>query len=214
MCPGGPARRRESVPWRPREARASGPRDICRRRARSAVGARGVPGELPAALGALSRSPAGLGGNRRSCGPVLFLDVDGVLHSVRCTRLQQQFARALMLQLVRAVQASGASIVLSTAWRTVPEARIMVCQKLHEYGLPQPVGRTPDFGFTRRPCEILTWVEEHRPSAWVAIDDMPLDVDPRLKGHFVKTNPIQGLTPKLASDVIGMFEMQGAGVKY
>jgi len=153
------------------------------------------------------RSP-GTAGARRPLGAVVFLDVDGVLHSVRCTRLNQQFGRAQMQQLVRAIQATGADIVLSTAWRTIPEARRVVCEKLREYGLPQPVGRTPDFGMPRRPCEILTWVEQHRPAAWVAIDDMPLDADPRMQGHFVRTNPIHGLTPLLCQEAIRVLQQQ------
>jgi hypothetical protein len=139
---------------------------------------------------------------------VLFLDVDGVLHSVRCTRMSQQFARAPMAQLVRMIESSGAAIVLSTAWRTIPEARMMVCSKLRENGLPAPIGRTPDYGMMQRPSEILAWVEQNRPVAWVAVDDMPLDADPRMRGHFVRTNPLQGLTPQNASDAVSLLQQQ------
>lgn len=139
---------------------------------------------------------------------VVFLDVDGVLHSVRATRLAQQFARAQMQQLLRVINETGALIVLSTAWRTIPEARMVVHEKLREWRLPAPVGKTADYGMARRPLEILTWVEQHRPHSWIAIDDMPLDVDPHMRGHFVKTNPMLGLTPVAASECINMLKSQ------
>lgn len=162
-----------------------------------------------AGYGAGAASAGGVAG-RKEVGPVVFLDVDGVLHSVRCTRQSQQFGRAQMAQLVRTIEGSGASIVLSTAWRTIPEARMTVCAKLREAGLPQPIGKTPDFGMMRRPCEILTWVDQYRPAAWVSIDDMPLDADPRMRGHFVRTNPLQGLTPVLAAEAIRLLKSQMA----
>jgi hypothetical protein len=85
---------------------------------------------------------------------------------------------------------------------------MMVCSKLRENGLPAPIGRTPDYGMMQRPSEILAWVEQNRPAAWVAVDDMPLDADPRMRGHFVRTNPLQGLTPQNASDAISILQQQ------
>jgi hypothetical protein len=60
----------------------------------------------------------------------------------------------------------------------------------------------------QRPSEILAWVEQNRPAAWVAVDDMPLDADPRMRGHFVRTNPLQGLTPQNTSDAVSLLQQQ------
>lgn len=66
-----------------------------------------------------------------------------------------------------------------------------------------------------RPVEILRWIKEHNEKAkagkgtlveeWVAIDDRPLlqeNSGAKLEGHFVQTNPRQGLTQAVADQCI------------
>merc|ERR1719253_445473 len=125
---------------------------------------------------------------------VLFLDVDGVLHSVQVHHPRQQFDRRCMNLLCEVVNKSNASIVLSTAWRADPEARRIVSEKLQEYNLPQYVSKTPQIAMFRRTREILAWVRKYKPATWVAIDDLPLlEESDEMQGHFVQTRARFGL---------------------
>lgn len=112
---------------------------------------------------------------------IIFLDVDGVLNSLRSTiafggcgkpELPDPVAIGLLRRLVRALQESGwaAEVVMSSTWR------------LH---LPDPawwssflaipvVGCTPEFGHAtaRRGAECLDWLIKNAPtSRFVCIDD-------------------------------------------
>ena len=41
-------------------------------------------------------------------------------------------------------------------------------------------------------------VDKHHPQTWVAIDDLDLNAgEPRMRGHFLKCNPLIGLTNDL-----------------
>merc|ERR1711907_524761 len=66
-----------------------------------------------------------------------------------------------------------------------------------------------------RPVEILRWIKEHNDKAkagkgtlveeWVAVDDRDLlheNSGSKLQGHFVHTNPRQGLTQAVADQMI------------
>merc|ERR1712232_635061 len=64
---------------------------------------------------------------------VLFLDVDGVLHGLQARHFRQQFAPANMALLKQVIEATGATIVLSTAWRIDSYARRIVGEKLKEH---------------------------------------------------------------------------------
>jgi len=127
---------------------------------------------------------------------VIFLDVDGVLHSVQATRQDQLFRQDKMNLLRTLVEKTGASICLSSAWRLNHQTMTIVNQQLVRHGLLPVIGKTGDYGPRgRRSEEILSWVQSHQPNVWIAIDDLDLLVgEPRMRGHFVRTNPLVGLT--------------------
>jgi len=127
---------------------------------------------------------------------VIFLDVDGVLHSVQSTRQDQLFRQDKMSLLRTLVEKTGACICLSSAWRLNHQTMTIVNQQLVRHGLLPVIGKTGDYGPRgRRTEEILSWVQSHQPNAWIAIDDIDLLVgEPRMRGHFVHTNPLVGLT--------------------
>lgn len=141
---------------------------------------------------------------------VLFLDIDGVLHTVAVTHPRQQFDRRCMNYLCEIIAKTDATIVLSTAWRADPEARRMIADKLQEYGLPLFVSRTPQIAMFRRTKELMAWVRKYRPKTWVSIDDLPLgEEDPdNMRGHFVQTRARFGLQQDTASATIELFRQQ------
>jgi len=142
---------------------------------------------------------------------VLFLDVDGVLHSVQVRHPRQQFDRACMELIGEVLRTTQATLVLSTAWRLDKEARRIVAEKLKEHGLPQFVSQTPNIAMFRRSREILAWVRKHRPACWVAVDDLPLlEESVEMQGHFVQTRPQFGIQRRQADQIIEYFQRQRA----
>lgn len=75
------------------------------------------------------------------CPPVVFLDVDGVLHPLivhmRDGKLNADhcFKRSCMLLLKRIVEESGAELVLSSSWRQFDGAREKLSKALSEHGM-------------------------------------------------------------------------------
>lgn len=141
---------------------------------------------------------------------VLFLDIDGVVHSVQVQHPRQQFDRRCMLLLVEILTKTEATIVLSTAWRAHAEARQMIADKLKEYGLPLFVSRTPQIAMFKRTREIMAWVRKYQPKTWVSIDDLPLGEEnpDEMTGHFVQTRARTGLQQDTAQMTIDMFREQ------
>ncbi|CAL1159582.1 unnamed protein product [Cladocopium goreaui] len=128
---------------------------------------------------------------------VLFLDVDGVLHPVQARHPRQQFATGCLALVADVVKATGAAICLSTAWRLDPSARRFVEEKLREFGLGPPIGRTPNLAQFHRSREILAWVQE----------------DSKMHGHFVQSRPRFGLQPDTAQRVVELFKAQQQPLK-
>jgi hypothetical protein len=140
---------------------------------------------------------------------VLFLDVDGVLHPAQVQHPRQLFDRKCMNLLCEVLGKSGATIVLSTAWRGDAEARRMIAEKLKEYGLPMFVSRTPQIAMFRRTREILAWVRKYKPATWVSIDDLPLlEESDEMQGHFVQTRARFGLQQDTANRAVECFRLQ------
>eukprot|EP00397_Hematodinium_sp_SG-2012_P025548 GEMP01026702.1.p1 GENE.GEMP01026702.1~~GEMP01026702.1.p1 ORF type:complete len:332 (+),score=52.87 GEMP01026702.1:160-1155(+) len=137
-----------------------------------------------------------LPGNKKQMGPIIFLDIDGVVHSVQVTREEQLFRRDKMHLLRHLVQQSGASICLSSAWRLQPKTLQIVNQQLVRHGMDPVIDKTRDDGYAgKRSAEILYWVAAHEPKSWIAIDDLDLLTgEPRMLGHFLHTNSFVGLT--------------------
>eukprot|EP00435_Cladocopium_sp_Y103_P034838 s2584_g9.t1 len=120
--------------------------------------------------------------------PVIFLDLDGVLHSVDAVE-HEFFRESCVFALRRLVDSCNAQVVLSSTWRLSPELRQDAYLQLAERAV-QVVGDTPR-GCSRA-AEILAWVEGNcSAQPWLAIDDLPLELP---ADHVVRTDPFAGLT--------------------
>mmetsp|Transcript_161001 Transcript_161001/g.283744 ORF Transcript_161001/g.283744 Transcript_161001/m.283744 type:complete len:170 (-) Transcript_161001:23-532(-) len=140
---------------------------------------------------------------------VLFLDIDGVL----VTDIPGWFRQPLLQNLWTVVQATGAKVVLSSDWRRSLQARVYSRAVLTFYGAGY-IACTPCLPHfpLQRPHEILRWKEEYEGQPgneplvnWVAVDDRDLLQENRgllLAGHFVRTNPAEGLTEEKAQECI------------
>merc|ERR1712003_6637 len=104
-----------------------------------------------------------------------------------------------MALLRKLIASTDAQVVLSSAWRRTAPTLRMAYQMLNRHGIETPIDVTPDFGICgKRSNEILTWVEKYGIRDWVAVDDLDLNVgEPRMRGHFLKCNPLIGLTNDL-----------------
>lgn len=134
---------------------------------------------------------------------VVFLDVDGVLHSLHGSN--DFFVEECMQTLKKIMHGSGASIVLSSTWRTRADQVTLLNRQLRSYGISEVVDQTKDFSngqhrFHRaREEEICEWLDRHpEVKRWVVLDDLDLVAADspqamRLRGHFVKTDSEVGL---------------------
>jgi len=174
---------------------------------------------LPANAGSrVANAPPTPSGLSSRDGPeaVIFLDVDGVLHPLYGFELFNGTCCSLLSLIVRA---TGASIVLSSAWRTQARSYDTVNQVLKQLRLPPIIARTKDLSsisrkLVPREFEICEWLDRH-PGVrkWIAIDDMDLQSAPneaasRMRGHFVHTNPCTGLTQATAELAIKLMKRQ------
>lgn len=129
---------------------------------------------------------------------VLFLDIDGVLTSYRSIAafggrsgsLEGLHAKCdpIALQLVRRLcKSAGASVVISSAWRTSYDwseiARVLQ--------LPA-IGATP-VGLKSRGHEIQAWLDRVPADAYAIADDMN-DMLPSQLSHFVHIRSMDGIT--------------------
>lgn len=90
---------------------------------------------------------------------LIFIDVDGVLNT---TFTHHGLCPILLERLVKLVRKSGASLVLSSAWRLSRESREHVKMAFLEAGLPMPISCTPlleglSYKYTRLE-EITGWL--------------------------------------------------------
>jgi hypothetical protein len=138
-------------------------------------------------------------------GPIVFLDLDGVLMPIRKRwrpaplpfRLMNPFCAAAVAELNVLTNATGALLCLVSTWRTrkgVPELAAVLARA----GVRGEVfGSTVDWGGPRA-REIGQWLDDHparRP--FVILDDDPhgdLAASQRLSGSLVRPDPYVGLT--------------------
>ena len=117
---------------------------------------------------------------------VIFLDIDGVLNDQTWLHLMDtEIDKTRVARLAEIVKATGAVIVLSSSWRTLPDELddidmwvwTQFTDALHEYGI-SVYDRTPVIGMDR-PLEIRTWLDQHKGQveAFVSIDDDYQKVD-------------------------------------
>mmetsp|Transcript_28257 Transcript_28257/g.45472 ORF Transcript_28257/g.45472 Transcript_28257/m.45472 type:complete len:201 (+) Transcript_28257:27-629(+) len=142
--------------------------------------------------------------------PLLFQDVDGVLN--RYIQGTPELDPKLLQNLRRTVDNTDADLVLSTQWRKYPQHSRRLREALQESGIPSDriVGQTPSLcgGPGCRVQEIKAFLDSHAEllddgKHWAAVDDEDLSAqDPEfMQGHFVQTNPLQGLTEKRAKEL-------------
>lgn len=149
--------------------------------------------------------------------PVVFLDVDGVLHPFNGAN-STIFHKSCMQILKRIISETNAEIVLSSSWRNFASMRNRLQANLHEYGLdfnrwvePDSASYTSESVSGQKMSKILSFVLAHNPPEWVVLDDEdlvavsgtdPASVMVQLFGsRFVKTDPSVGLTPVDAEKV-------------
>ena len=178
----------------------------------------------------------------------IFLDVDGVLHPMGTNYLPLkgnfregvaraeaeaenaskpgyvypicagEFLQDNMAALKAVVDATGASIVLSSTWRESDYSAAAVARKLAEHGIPPFVSCTPArqhvCGPARRGAECAAWLLEHGregggPVSFVVVDDGELTLgSPELDAaHFVRTKMDVGLTPADADRIIELLRV-------
>ncbi|CAJ1355490.1 unnamed protein product [Effrenium voratum] len=134
---------------------------------------------------------------RRRKSAVLFLDLDGVLHSVEAPE-EEFFNPEALLQLLRVVKAADARVVLSSSWRLKPQQRQQATEALGAFDeLLRPSDATKDL--RDREAEIQTWLQENKAQDWLVLDDLPLDLPLE---HLVRTDPFLGLTAGKADEAI------------
>lgn len=127
---------------------------------------------------------------------VLFLDIDGVLNSVRtCVAYggyphkldQPAFDKVAIKLLQRLCDSAGVSVVLSSAWRITHDFRDVA----RAFDLPI-IDRTPSIGL--RGEEIAAWLSVHPEVESYAIVDDDGDMLPEQLSRFVQTSGHEGLS--------------------
>mmetsp|Transcript_47873 Transcript_47873/g.113770 ORF Transcript_47873/g.113770 Transcript_47873/m.113770 type:complete len:167 (-) Transcript_47873:95-595(-) len=145
---------------------------------------------------------------------VIFLDIDGVLHSAHGEA--DLFLPACCSHLQEIIEETGASIVLSSMWRLQYRSLFRVNEVLFSANLPPTIGVTPDLRGCSRAEEISQWLERHPEVVrWIAIDDWALEqasgstaARERMLGHCVQTSPETGLTEQDVSLAIALMAKQ------
>ncbi|TMW67123.1 hypothetical protein Poli38472_012239 [Pythium oligandrum] len=156
-------------------------------------------------------------------GPVLFLDVDGVLNifaSNGFTALHD----SLLARLARVAQRSGVRVVLSSSWRHDGERLTLLGRIWRQWRLDPIADVTPTLSVSavgndtsklkdkdamaarQRVLEIHQWLQQaHYTGQWVAVDDLDLAAE-ALPGMptewFVRTRPHQGLCAAEADEIL------------
>mmetsp|Transcript_134487 Transcript_134487/g.335490 ORF Transcript_134487/g.335490 Transcript_134487/m.335490 type:complete len:418 (+) Transcript_134487:95-1348(+) len=168
---------------------------------------------LPISRRIVNSSPAAAPASPTRPETVIFLDIDGVLHSLYGEDLFRDDCCSLLVSIV---QATGTALVLSSSWRTEPEKIAMINAALRKWNLAPVVDRTKELDFPRE-VEICEWLDRHpQVHRWIALDDMDLQAGQtahaaRMRGHFVRTSPHTGLTARDAELAIQLLASQSIG---
>ena len=160
-----------------------------------------------------------------TCMKVIFLDVDGVCHPLK--RDGCMFTPEPMAQLRRLVNATGASLVISSTWRQSPHLLRKLDEELARHGISAPVSRTPVFTplihFRRcaddadqalvRAREVCAWLQatDLAVTSCVALDDLDLGggasaAPTFLRPWFVRADPDTGLSSSNVDTAIAVLE--------
>ena len=138
---------------------------------------------------------------------LVFLDVDGVLHSINAHD-KDTLNNACCDSLETIVRATDARLVLTGAWRLYPALVERVEALLKKRGLRPLLGKAPSLTAKghNREREIRAWFVNNRPKKdpgrrWIALDAGRLD---GLRGHLVRTDGEKGLTQLDATIATGL----------
>ena len=135
---------------------------------------------------------------------IIFLDVDGVLNSMKFDRwlqdhhMKQYYCYELLdqnaiLNLQDIVFVTGADIVLSSSWRLSSKCCEQLQQQLKPYAL-RFIDKTILMPHNNRDAEIKEWLSRHpEVDHFVILDDEDEFKDEFLKNNFVKTTFEKGL---------------------
>ncbi len=126
---------------------------------------------------------------------VIFLDVDGVLNSMESVLLYGHTNRLDPVRVgmvARLCKETDAKIVVSSSWRnpTVDGTKELLAASGAESLVPLIIGQTPRIPGKRGP-EIAAWLTEHKPDAYVILDD-DSDMLPEQMPRFVHTSMARG----------------------
>jgi hypothetical protein len=140
---------------------------------------------------------------------ILFLDIDGVLNRTGFRPATSEGLRSwiepeLAERLSNLLRTIGASIVLSSDWRTNRDLPLLR-EELQAAGVRgKLIGATPVFS-QQRWREIQAWMVEHRVDLHqIAIVDDTYDMGP-LAPRFVRVNPMSGLDETIVRALLGLF---------
>ena len=137
-----------------------------------------------------------------SAPPVIFLDVDGVLNRVDDPG-DERIDETMLLRVRQLADSAGAVVVISSDWRTQPDAKAHIERRLAMLNVTV-IGATP-LARTRalaRPAEIFQWLSTHpdeHNGRYVVLDDRDLTRETRgaelaAARRFVRTDPRVGFT--------------------
>jgi hypothetical protein len=136
----------------------------------------------------------------RVTGPVLMLDIDGVLHLGQCGRLNKL---PLLQQWLR--EHPTVQVVISSDWRYTHGFEKV--RSLFDDDLPSRViGSTPIHEGAPREIEVLHAVKQWHIKVWATLDDMPEGFPSTAAQHLIQTNPLFGL---VESDLVVLAERLG-----
>ena len=153
---------------------------------------------------------------------VLFLDVDGVLNTVK----NRHLCKKMIKRLAWIIKETQCKICLSTSWRTDNTAKFKLFKELKKKGDIKVdevyIGDTPTIYHKPRAIEIKQFLEHFIDSKiikYCVIDDMPLDkplyesrkkilteCQTTMNEHFVQTNDEIGLTDDNVQNVISILK--------
>lgn len=128
--------------------------------------------------------------------PVIFLDLDGVVTRNEGATTEDRVRPACTARLDALVRRTGARVVVSSSWRiTCTPERIR--RYLASAGYTGAIdSATPVLPEHTRGAEIRAWLDAHpgEASAFVILDDWPLDEFAGMLVHLVQTDYDAGLT--------------------
>lgn len=149
---------------------------------------------------------------------IIFLDIDGVLNTDRQIRKNQlkqikdlDFDTEAMVQLKRILEETKAKIVISSTWKTHRDSDGYLWREIirnfNNYQIQKEViyDVTPLLDENMKPetreIEIAEWIEQHKQVDKFIILDDQWSMG-KLNKHFIRCQPFNGITEKIAEEVI------------